>query len=89
MQDIDPLIRRRLVFTVLLKDTTACYKMTGNKPTILQWSDTAQLYRPRLLTRVRQGVEVSAEHQWNGIGLTGDRGQLEAACGLVHYVLHL
>ena len=42
-----------------------------------------------LLTRIGQGVEVSAQHQWNGISLTRDGGQLEAACGLVHYVLHL
>lgn len=42
-----------------------------------------------LLTGIGQGVEVSAQHQWNGISLTRDGGQLEAACGLVHYVLHL
>lgn len=42
-----------------------------------------------LFTGVRQRVEVSTQHQWNGIGFTRDRGQFEAARGLVHYVLHL
>lgn len=42
-----------------------------------------------VLTRVWQRVEVSTQHQWNCIGLTRDRWQLEAACGLVHYALHL
>lgn len=42
-----------------------------------------------LFTRVGQRVEVSAQHHRNGIGFPRDGGQLEAACGLVHNVLHL
>lgn len=41
-----------------------------------------------LHTRVGQRVEVSTEHQWNAIGFTGNRGQLEAARRLVHDVLY-
>lgn len=40
-------------------------------------------------TRVWQGVEVSAQHQGNGIGFSRDRRQLKTTGGLVHNVFHL